>query len=180
MRALRSHGVTLVELLVVIAILGVAAAVAIPGLRSSDPQALDLAAEEVANTMRFARSEALRSGQPRGYRGNSTTTRVRVFRPDTSTSPWTVNYDVYHPVSKKLYSIRLKDHPLAAIDSMSHNRVYRGTCNNPRNVYFDSSGIPRCTDPETVLLEELNVTLTLGTHTRIVTLHGITVRVTVQ
>jgi type II secretion system protein H len=180
MKELRSHGMTLVELLLVIAILGVAATVAIPNLSSSDPQRLDLAAEEFANAMRFARSEAMRTGEPRGFRQQSSAKWIRVFRPDTSTSPWTLNYDVYHPVSKKLYDIDLNTHPFAAADSLSLNRVYRGTCNKPGEIYFDSSGIPRCAAPETVLLKQLNVTLTLGPHTRTVTLHGITGRVTVQ
>jgi prepilin-type N-terminal cleavage/methylation domain-containing protein len=178
--ALRSHGVTLPELLIVLAILGVAAAAAVPVLSSGNPQALDLAAEEVASAMRFARSEAMRTGEPYGYRSNADTRRTRVFRADTTTSPWTVNYDVYHPVSKQLYNISLRDHPAAAVDSISHNRVYRGTCNRPRNVWFDTGGTPRCADPETVLLERYEVTLNLGPHSRIVTLHGITGRVTIQ
>jgi type II secretion system protein H len=180
MKELRSHGMTLVELLLVLAILGVAAAVAIPGLRSSDPQTLDVAAGEVASAMRYARSEAMRTGAPRGYRGNGDTRRIRVFRPDTSTTPWVVNYDIHHPYSKQLYSISLASHPLAAVDSMTHKRIYRGACNTPRNVYFDANGIPRCADPENVLLEQYEVTLKRGPHTRTVTLHGITGRVTVQ
>ena len=180
MRKLRSHGVTLVELLVVIAILGVAAAVAIPGLRSSDPQALELAAEEVANTMRFARSEAQRTGQPHGFRGDTSNQRIRVFSLDTDTSPWTVNYDIYHPVSKKPYDISLSNHPFASVDTITPNRAYRGNCNNSANVYFDTTGTPWCADPETVLLEQFELTLTLGPHSRVVTLHGITGRVTVQ
>jgi type II secretion system protein H len=180
MRALRSHGVTLVELLVVITILGVVAVVAIPGLSSSDPQTLDLAAEEFANAMRFARSEAIRTGEPRGFRQQSSIKRIRVFRLNTVTSPWTPIHDVYHPVSKQLYDIELDAHPFAAADTVVRNRIDRGTCDKPRNVYFDRAGIPRCTDPETVFLEQFDVTLTLGAHTRVVTLHGITGRVTVQ
>ena len=180
MKELRSHGVTLVELLVVIAILGVAAAVAIPGLPSSAPQTLDLAAEEVASAMRYARSEALRTGQPRGFREDASNQRIRVFSLDTGTSPWTINYDVYHPVSKKTYDISLSNHPFATVDMITPNRVYRGTCNESANVYFDTTGTPWCADPETVLLEQYELTLTLGSHTRSVTLHGITGRVTVQ
>ena len=180
MRELRSHGVTLVELLIVIAILGVAAAVAIPGLSSSDPQTLDLAAEEFANAMRFARSEAIRTGEPRGFRQQNDTKRIRVFRADTGTSPWTLNYDVYHPVNKQLYTVKLNQHPFAYADSVTKSFNYRASCNKPGAIHFDNSGIPRCTDPETVLLEQFDVTLTLGPHTRVVTLHGITGRVTVQ
>ena len=180
MRKSRSHGVTLVELLVVVSILGIVALVAIPDFSSSNPQTLDLAAEEFANAMRFARSEALRTGEPRGFRQPTNTKRIKVFRPDTGTSPWTLNYDVYHPVSKQLYTIALNKHPFAYADQVDRNPSYRDTCNKPGAIYFDSSGIPRCADPETVLLEQFDLTFTLGPHTRVVTLHGITGRVTIQ
>ena len=180
MRKSRSHGVTLVELLVVVSILGVVALVAIPDFRSSNPQTLDLAAEEFANAMRFARSEAMRTGEPRGFRQQSGAKRIRVFRPDTGTAPWTLVYDVHHPLSKQLYDIELDTHPFAAADSVSLTPTFTGTCNVQGNIYFDSNGTPRCADPETVLLEQFDVTLTLGTHSRVVTLHGITGRVTVQ
>jgi prepilin-type N-terminal cleavage/methylation domain-containing protein len=180
MRKSRSHGVTLVELLVVVSILGVVALVAIPDFSSSNPQTLDLAAEEFANAMRFARSEAIRTGEPRGFRLPADKERIRVFRPDTGTSPWTLNFDVYHPISKQLYDIRLNTHPFAYADSIDRTFNYQASCNQPGNVYFDRNGIPRCTNPETVFLEQLNLTLTLGAHTRNITLHGITGRVTVQ
>lgn len=176
----RETGYTLVEILIVVALLGIVAAVAVPNFSSVDPQPLDLAAEEIANAMRFARSEAMRRGAPIGFRQQSSQQRIRVFRADTGTSPWTLNYDVYHPHSKHLYDIELDSHAFAAADSVSPNRVYRGTCNTPGRVYFDSNGTPWCADPETVLLEQFDVTLTLGSHSRVVTLHGISGRVTVQ
>jgi prepilin-type N-terminal cleavage/methylation domain-containing protein len=176
----RETAYTLVEILIVVSILGIVAAVAIPNFSSVNPQPLDLAAEEIANAMRFARSEAMRLGSPIGFRQHSINKRIRVFRADTGTAPWTLNYDVHHPLSKHLYDIKLDSHPFAAADSVSHNRVYRGTCDRPRNVYFDNNGSPWCADPETVLLEQYDVTLTLGSHSRVVTLHGISGRVTVQ
>lgn len=176
----RQRGYSLPELLAVVIILGIAAAVAIPDISTTDPDQLDLAAEELAQAMRFARSEALRTGEPHGFRQQSSAKRIRVFRPDTGSSPWTLNYDVYHPVSKKLYDIDLGMHPFARVDSLNHNRIYRSTCNKAGSVYFDSSGIPRCADPETALLEQFDVTLTLGDHSRVVTLHSLTGRVTVQ
>ena len=176
----RELGLSLLELVIVVAILGIVAVVAIPNLSSTDPARLDLAAEEFASAMRFARSEAMRLGSPRGFRQKSDKNKIRVFRPDTSKSPWTPIYDVYHPVSKQLYDVDLDEHPFARAGNMSHNRVYRGTCNTPRKVHFDNAGVPRCLDPATVLLERYDVTLTLGPHTRVVTLDGITGRVTVQ
>jgi len=178
--ALRSRGVTLVELLVVVAIIGVVAVVATPFLSSADPQKLDYAASEFASAIRFARSEAMRTGNPTGFWQSSANKRIRVFRPDTGTSPWTPVYDVYHPVSRQLYDIDLDDHPLAAADDLSHVRIYRGTCNTERNVYFDDNGTPWCADPETVLLEQYAITFTLGGYSRVVTLDSISGRVTVQ
>ncbi len=173
-------GISYIEIIIVVVILGIIAAVAMPDLSSTDLGKLDLAAQEFANAMRFARSEAIRAGEPRGFRQQSSQKRIRVFRPDTSTSPWTLNYDVYHPISKKLYDIQLDSHPFANTDTISRNSVYRGTCNNQGNIYFDSSGTPWCADPETILLKQFYITLNLGSHSRVVTLHSITGRVTVQ
>lgn len=176
----RGTGYTLVEILIVVSLLGIVAAVAVPNFTSINPQPLDLAAEEIANAMRFARREAMRLGHPIGFSQNDGQSRIQVFRVDTATSPWKPMYDVYHPHSKHLYDIKLDSHPFAAFDTLSHNRVYRGTCDKPGSVYFDTNGASWCTDPETVLLEQLDVTVTLGTHTRVVTLHGISGRVTIQ
>jgi type II secretion system protein H len=176
----RQAGFSLLELAIVVLILGIMALVVIPDSTPSDLQKLDLAAQEFAAAMRFARSEAIRLGQPRGFRQQSSQKRIRVFRPDTSTSPWTLNYDVYHPVSKKLYDIDLDSHAVARADNLVHNRVYRGTCNQAGIVYFDGSGIPRCTDPETVLLQQFDVTFSLGGHSRVLRLDSVSGKVTIQ
>lgn len=180
MGALHSRGVSLAEILVVLAILAMAAVLAIPSLYPTDPHALDLAAQQVAEAMRYARNEAMRTGQPYGFRQNSSSERIRVFRVDSTISPWGPVYDVYHPLDKRPYDIVLSSHPFARVDGVAHNRVFRGSCNTPRNVYFDASGTPWCLDPETVLLQQFDVTLTLDAASRMVTLDGITGRVTVQ
>lgn len=173
-------GYSLTEILAVVLLLSIAAAVAIPNLSATDPSKLDLAAQELAEAMRFARAEAIRTGEPHGFRQQSSAKRIRVFRPDTSASPWTPIYDVLHPISKKLYDIELDDHRFARVDSLSHDRVYRATCNVADHVYFDANGVPRCLDPETVLLDTFEVELALGDHVRTLTLDRITGRVTVQ
>ncbi len=69
---------------------------------------------------------------------------------------------------------------VASADSTTRTTAFIGTCDAKPKIYFDNNGIPRCVDPETVLLKQFDVSFTLGNHTRVVTLHGITGRVTVQ
>jgi len=174
------HGFSLVELLIVVFILGVAASVAIPDISTTNASRLELAATEIADAMRFARSESMRQGSPRAFKLQEGNQVIRVFRPDTTVSPWIPVYDVYHPLSKQLYDIDIKNHSFATVDNINRNSVYRGTCNKAKQAYFDKNGTPWCPDPETILLDQFVVTLTAGSHTRTVTLHGITGRVTVQ
>ncbi len=174
------HGYSLLELTLVVLILGIMAAAVIPSFFSTDLKQLDLAAEIQAEAMRYARAEAMRRGEPMGFRQQNAQKRMRVYNLDTGTAPWTVIYDVYHPVSKKLWDIRLDDHPFAAADAVSTVKNFRGTCNTPANVYFDKNGIARCADPETVPVERYEVTLTLGSESLTVTLDGFSGKVTIQ
>lgn len=173
------RGFNLVELLIVISILGIVASVAIPDLSTANVEKLKLATEEFSQAIRFARNEAIRTGEPHGFNPQSGAKRIRVFRADTSTSPWSSVYDVYHPISKKLYDIELDSHPFARADAVTLTTNFRGSC-NINSIYFDNRGIARCSDPETILLKQLDLTFTLANHTRVVTLHGITGRVTTQ
>ena len=147
---------------------------------SSDSGKLQIAAQEFADAIRFARSEAMRLREPRGFRQINSTRAIRVFRPDTGSVPWTEIYDVYHPVSKKIYKIRLDGEFFIAVDSTSSVKIYRGTCNRKPSIYFDANGIPRCLRPQTVLLDRFEVTLKLGDHQRVVTLAPITGQVTIE
>lgn len=173
-------GYSLIELTLVVLILGIMAAAVIPSFFSPDPNKLDAAAEVNAEGMRFARSEAMRRSEPIGFRQQNGQKRMRVYSLDTGTTPWTIIYDVYHPVTKKLWDIKLDEHPFAAADAVTANRVFRGTCNTQSNVYFDANGIARCADPDTVPVELYEVTLTLGSESRTVSLNGFTGQVTIQ
>lgn len=176
----RQAGYTLIELVIVVTILAVVAAIAVPATSSNENEQLELAAQQLAAAMRFARSEALRTAKPHGFRQQSSAKRIRVFRLDQETSPAALIYDVYHPVDKRLYDVDLNLQSLAAADSLSRTAVFRGTCNQQGSVYFDASGTPWCADPDTVLLDTFEVDLILGSSRRTVVLDDITGRVAIQ
>ena len=174
------RGFTLLELTLVSAILGIVAVAALPNLSSSDPSRLDLAALEIADAMRFARGEAIRTGVPHGFRQEISQKRIRVMHPDMADTPATLVYDVYHPVSKKLYVIDLNTEPFVMVTDVSRTTMFLGTCNPVDDVYFDANGTPWCVEPRSVLVQQFAVTLAVGSLSRVVTLDGITGRVTIQ
>ncbi len=67
---------------------------------------LDLATSEVAGALRFARSEAIRTGRHHGARIESTQQRIRVYQLDVSGSPAVEEYVVAHPVDKHPFQER--------------------------------------------------------------------------
>ncbi len=94
-------GFTLIEILLVVAIIGILALVMIPTFTShEDEQKLTMAATELIDGMRYARSEAIRTGS---------TFRVEIdhdgdrFMVTDLSGP--AGQTVYHPVSKKPYSV---------------------------------------------------------------------------
>ena len=173
-------GYTLIELVITVTVIAVIAAIAVPAFSSGTDKRLHMAAAEFAAAMRFARSESIRTGEPHGFRQQSTDKRIRVFRLDDATNPPTLVYDVYHPIDKQLYDIDLDLHPLAYADTVVRAPDFHGVCNKTGNIYFDSNGTPWCASPDTVLLETFNLTLDLGSDRRTVIVDGITGRVTVR
>ena len=64
-------GYTLIELIITITIIAVIAAIAMPAFSSGSDRQLEAAAAEFAAAMRFARTEAMRTGEPHGFRQQS-------------------------------------------------------------------------------------------------------------
>jgi type II secretion system protein H len=180
MRATLQRGYTLLELLVVAIIVGLVATVAMPSSSSGNAATLDLVAAEVADAIRFARGEAMRLGVARGFRQHSGTKRIRVFSMDSATTPATLVYDIYHSVDKHLYDREFEQQPFAFAGAMIRTATFRGTCNQTGNIYFDANGTPWCANPDNILLDQFDVTLTLGQASRVVRLDSITGRVTIQ
>ena len=173
-------GFSLAEILAVVLVLSIVAAVAIPNLSATDPNKLELASQEFAQAIRFARAEARRTGLPHGFELSPGERRIRVFRPDTATTPWSPQYDVLHPIQRRPYDVALDRHRFARAESLTRTPTYRGACNAPDRAWFDAQGVARCSDPPQILLEAIELRLGLAGQTRTLRLEGITGRVTVQ
>ena len=171
------RGVTLYELLFVVALMGLLATVMMPSKGPSDGLRLDLAAVEVADALRFARSETLRSGQPHGVHFQEDKRRLSVFRMDTATSPAKLVYDIYHPVDRNLYARELTEKPFDFSGRMQVTATFQSACDNSEAIYFDANGTPWCLSPDDALLRKFGVALQIGSASRVVAMYGINGRV---
>lgn len=177
-----NKGFSYLEMLIVVTIVGIVASVTIPILSSTDSKKLAVATNEVALALQFARDEATRLNTPIGFELKSTEQRFRLFQADTSTSPWTSKFDVYDPLSKKLYDIQLNDSKAGklSIDLISKSTIYESSCNTPYVFYFDRHGSVWCADPDGVAVMEMKISLTLAKLSKLIKLDGLTGRVSIE
>lgn len=178
------NGITLLELLIVVSILGIVAVAAIPNLASTEPYKLSLAAEEIAEAIRFARSESLRTGETHGIQISQNTQRVVVYKADLSTTPVSQAFVVTHPISKKPYDFNINTDRLTANVRISNAAdPFSYATGTRKNLLFDTAGIPywivKSTD-STYPLQDGRVELSDGTRSRVVHVAQLTGRVTVQ
>lgn len=99
MKQIATRGFTLMEMLLVVVILGIVAGAMIPFLSSNDPQKLNVAAEETANFLRFAVSEAKRNQT--GYvlvDGKTTSGRLALY---TSNATAALTSAINDPLTKR-------------------------------------------------------------------------------
>ncbi|MDI1298379.1 type II secretion system protein [Methylotenera sp.] len=98
MNKIAQSGFSLLEMMIVVTILGVVATVTLPLLGSNDPQKLNVAAEETANTLRFALSEARRTNGYVLIDGRTTSGRLRLYY---STSNGNLTSAIIDPLTKR-------------------------------------------------------------------------------
>lgn len=171
------QGYTLIELIVVITILALVAAVAVPGLSNNDESKLDVVATDVASAIRFAHSEAIRTGEPYGVYASQSNQRIRIYRLPVSTPI----YDVYDPLTKQLYDFDFGSDPSGVeisivyikFDGMWVPRNYLG--------FSGGAGTPKYNDSGTIRMLETG-RIVLGYHDaeRTIEISPMTGRVTVQ
>ena len=165
--------------MIVVVILGVVAAAAMPNLSSTDPIKIDTAAKEVADAIRFARAESIRTKIPRGINTDATNDRIRVY----SLPGLLPVYDIYHPIDKKLYDIQLKtDTYVAGVDLVSAGFSFAGAFSSSTHLDFSTEGNPKYTSSgnDYMLTSGGTITLSYKGQQRIVSIAPVTGRVSIQ
>lgn len=145
------RGVSLIELSLVVAILGIIAIVVLPNYSATRLQQLELAAHHIAEALRFARSEAMRSGTVIGVIIDTDDSLaqardIAVFKPDWVPSPFGIESFLRHPFSKQTYDIWLSgglDGRVVGFDSTAKPFSFSGIAPSRNYVFFDAGGAPR-------------------------------------
>jgi type II secretory pathway pseudopilin PulG len=177
----KSAGYTLAEMLIAVTLLAAASAVVVPMLGAPSASRVDLAATELAQALRFARSEAQRTRLPHGVRIDQGTERAQVFRLDTSTTPATPLFTVRHPIHHGWYVLDFAgDRPTRGVQITTAVLSFSAACGESRDVVFDARGWPFCSQPPTVELVGATIQLGNGSVTRRVVVEAVTGRVVLQ
>ncbi|WP_365889317.1 hypothetical protein [Desulfuromonas sp.] len=101
----------------------------------------------MADALRFARAEALRTGRPHGVEASAAAQQVRLYRLDFSVDPPDREYVVRHPLDKKLYDLQFQAAgPLAGARLESVAIRYAGLEPGQAFLHFDARGTPRLYD----------------------------------
>lgn len=179
------RGATITELLVVVIILGLLAAVAAPGLRSADPAKLDLAATRVAEAIRYARSESMRTGLVHGVTIRHNNQQVLVRSYDLTTDPVSAIDTLHHPVTRQPLDFDFDiERPTQGVQITNSQNIfdYAGL-GRRRTVLFNADGVPMwivTSGPDTYNLATGIIELSLGNLQRTVNVAPYTGRVTIQ
>lgn len=130
------RGLSLAELLITVAFLAILARMTIPNLNSSDADRLDVAAAEVRNAMRFARSEAMRRGQTILVDAESSPGRIKLS--GTSCTSFGTPNAVNDPRTKLSFDVDVSGGPFSAGVGLTPRFMAGGTAYG--GVTFNAAG----------------------------------------
>ena len=136
------RGVTLPELLLVASILVLLGSTVMPQLESSRAGRIDLAASAVANALRFARDESVRTGLRHMVTFDLTSHRIQVAQL-TSSGPAPLPLPLArHPLSRQPYLIDLDDDPSLGASVIAALDLDYESVGSQSVVDFGPAGVP--------------------------------------
>lgn len=185
--ATSAGGFTLFELVVVLLVLGAVAALAQLGGNPIQPAQLDAAARDLVQLLRFAQSEAVRSGDWRTVDCNQAGNLIRIYALNMVPKPPIEDTarPIMQPIDKQNYALEFSARPgtsSARIDSCTF--VYSGTSAGASSVSFGPDGAPVYvggrTSSDIKQLASGSVQLSAGSQRRIISIDSLTGRVSVS
>ena len=179
----RHKGITLADTLIAVAIMSMFAVIAFPSFTSSEKYQLDLATQEIISAIRFARSEALRTGESYGIDIDRTTKQITIYKADLTAIPVGQEFVAYHPINKNPYDYNLDtDFNLTTVSISNSTDPFLFTDSVARkSLLFDASGTPiwfNSSTGSTYQLVSGVVQLTKGMHTQNVNVQPFSGRIT--
>jgi len=178
-------GFSLLEISIVVLILGIMAIVVIPDSSPTSQQKLDLAANQIAQALRFAHSEAVRTGEHHGVTISQVTQTITVKKWDMTTDPVSTELIPYHPVNKQGFVFDADTMSLAPGVSITNSSDIFNymTIGRRRSLIFDPQGVPVWvlgSDDSVYRLLDGIVQLGNGQNQRLIGVEPLTGRVTVK
>ncbi len=176
-------GTTLAGMAVAVSVIAIMAVIAFPSFNSSDKYQLDRAINEVVIAIRFAQSEAKRTGELYGIDIDRATKQVTVYKVNTVTNPVSHEFIVNHPVTKKKYDFNIVSDlslPNIVITNSVDPFLYKDTVRR-KSLLFDKTGTPVWFDANTskaIHLSNAGIGLSLGAYTQSVSVYPYSGRVT--
>jgi prepilin-type N-terminal cleavage/methylation domain-containing protein len=178
-------GFSLLEISIVVLILGIMAIVVIPDSAPSNQQKLDLAANQIAQALRFAHGEALRTGEHHGVTISQVTQTITVKKWNMTTDPVSTELIPYHPVNKQSFVFGADTMSLApGVSIINSSDIFNYiTIGRRRSLIFDPQGVPTWvlgSDDSVYRLLDAVIQLSDGRAQRDIAIAPLTGRVTVQ
>ncbi len=174
-------GFTLFELVFVVALIGVLASVALPSVRPSQSAKLDLAATQVAEAIRFARNEAIRTGDPTYVEIDPSTDRLLIAVADLSGATVVAGTTLRHPIDLKRLDIIVSAAAATAGVEFTNDPFDYPLGGRQPSVVFDGQGLPFSKITGTYQrMVSSEAELVLGDLRRSVSVAPLTGRVTIQ
>ena len=187
-RSARLAGASLVEMVVAVAVLGIVALIAVPRADPVASFAADAAAGDIANALRFAQQEAIRTGRYHIVRIDPATQALSVTALTTVGAVGTdAAFRVLHPVERRDYLLNFTNNGSASSTIVGSWFQYAGGGASANFASFGPDGVPasvsgvwtnRVPSVRNLLLLPGVVTLRHGQAERQVRLDRVTGRVT--